>query len=82
MPRREFWTDEQVAAYLGMKVDSVRSWCSKHDIKRVHMTPADAVRKAKAAMPGQGSRTDLQYQQIDHENERREEDQGGTLSGR
>jgi len=74
MPRKEYWTDEQVAAYLGLKVDGVRSWCSRRRIKRVHLTPADEVRKAKAAMPGAGARTDLSKP-------RDEEDHGESTAG-
>lgn len=62
MPRPEYWTEEQVADYLGIKPGSVPSWCFRNNVTRQLMARADDVRKAKAEMPGQGrkrARTDL-----------------------
>lgn len=41
----EYWTDEQVAAYLSMdRAWSARRWVNRHGIPRVPMAPAEAVR--------------------------------------
>lgn len=56
----EYWTDEQVAAYLGIKVRSVSSWAFRHpSVDRRMRMKASAVVAEKLASPGRGKRTDL-----------------------
>lgn len=64
------WDARQVAAYLGIDLDSVRRQMSRWSIRRadveesasgrtVALYPAAAVRETHAARPGRGARTDL-----------------------
>lgn len=59
----QWWTDEQVAAHVGsIRLDGVRWWCRRHGVVRQRMSNAAQVRRAKAAMPGMGKRSDLRSQ--------------------
>jgi uncharacterized protein YjcR len=51
----EFFTDEEVAEFLGTKENTVRAWCSRHGVERVTLMSAQDVRSAKDAMPGKGN---------------------------
>jgi uncharacterized protein YjcR len=55
-PTREWWSDAEVAEYLGISPESVRSWISRHkgEIERHMLTAAADVRAAKRKMPGKG----------------------------
>lgn len=53
----EYWTDEQVAAYLGIEVQSVSPWVSRHpEVDRRPRMKASKVVAAKLASPGRGRR--------------------------
>ena len=53
----EYWTDEEVAAYLGIKVDSVSAWVSRHpEVDRRPRMKASKVVAAKLASPGKSWR--------------------------
>lgn len=53
----EYWTDEQVAEYLGIQVGSVSSWASRHPAvdRRMRMKASHVVAE-KLASPGKGRR--------------------------
>lgn len=56
----EYWTDEQVAEYLGIRPRSVSSWASRHpEVDRKPRMKASKVVEVKLSSPGRGSRTDL-----------------------
>nr|BEK68870.1 hypothetical protein KPHV_60970 [Kitasatospora purpeofusca] len=71
MTTTEYWTAEQVAAYLGLaSAASARRALSRLGVRGRYTPhpdsgrpcaeyPADAVRTAAASRPGQGRRTDL-----------------------
>lgn len=53
----EYWTDEEVAAYLGIKVESVSPWVSRHpEVDRRPRMKASKVVAAKLASPGKSWR--------------------------
>jgi len=58
----EYWTDEQAAEYLGIKVTSVSSWAARHPAadRRMRMK-ASLVVAEKLASPGQGRRRKTPY---------------------
>lgn len=56
----EYWTDEEVVEYLGIKPQSLSSWMRRHpEVDRRPRVKASLVVEAKIASPGQGKRTDL-----------------------
>lgn len=56
----EYWTDEQVAEYLGIRPRSVSSWASRHpEVDRRPRMKASLVVAEKLSAPGRGRRTDL-----------------------
>lgn len=65
----ELWDREQVAEFLGYSLNSVNSWLVRNEVPVAGHGPvvrgrvrnlysAEAVRAAKAAMPGTGHRRD------------------------
>lgn len=70
----EVWTTEKVAAYCGIKPESVRKTMRRWGIEPVdraiglggaYRYPADAVKAKKAAAPGKGNRTPRKAKQDD-----------------
>lgn len=49
-------TDAQVAEYMGFSLASVRQWCSRWNIKRETLVPADQVKAVKKNQRGKGWR--------------------------
>lgn len=57
----EFWDDEAIAQYLGIKVQSIPRWLNRHGLQRSLVVDANAVIAARMSQPGQGKRTDLKH---------------------
>lgn len=55
----EYWTDKEIAEYLGIKIQSVPRWLQRHGLQRELVIEAGEVIAAYLSQPGQGARTDL-----------------------